>query len=41
MGIDLHDPVFKAQAKKLMAEGRWPEERADRFGIRDVLSNED
>ena len=41
MGIDLKDPAFQARAEALKAEGRWPEERPELFGIRDVLPDDD
>jgi hypothetical protein len=34
MGIDIHDPAFLARAEQLKAEGRWPEEHPEEFGIR-------
>ncbi|WP_285712886.1 hypothetical protein [Erythrobacter oryzae] len=34
MGIDIHDPAFVARAEQLKAEGRWPEEHPEVFGIR-------
>jgi hypothetical protein len=37
MGIDLHDPAFKARAEQLKAEGRWPEEHPEQFGIKPDL----
>lgn len=34
MGIDIHEPAFLARAEQLKAEGRWPEEHPEVFGIR-------
>jgi hypothetical protein len=37
VGIDLNDPVFAERAAALKAEGRWPEEHPERFGIKPEL----
>ncbi len=39
MGIDLHDPDFIARAEALKAEGRWPKERPELFGIKPDLAD--
>lgn len=37
VGIDLKDPVYAERAAALKAEGRWPEEHPERFGIKPDL----
>lgn len=40
MGIDINDPAFVARAQQLKAEGRWPQERPEHFGIKIELADE-
>ncbi|MFM7402868.1 MAG: hypothetical protein ACKO1N_01985 [Erythrobacter sp.] len=41
VGIQLSDPVFQERAEQLKAEGRWPLERPELFGIKIELADED
>jgi hypothetical protein len=40
MGIDLNDPAFAARVEALKAEGRWPQERPELYGIKPELLDE-
>lgn len=40
LGIDINDPAFRERVERLKAEGRWPKERPEGFGIKVELLDE-